>query len=231
MSRRAIPAPRLPGAGSDAAWAALDSPLDRALLPPLWSLIAEYFDVCGLWFLSCVPLFRLPTPSDWDEHELTRAAIRHDHPPVLSLASNTEDDFEIGDVLHAISCDSAGALSWLYSHRCNARRYYRWPGKMSSAECGSVRVLMWEQKSGVNPWTAGTASALAKHGHFDALRAVRAASPPCPWTVDVYSWAAHSGNVEMVKWVGAHFPGQDGGHKIYPNDADATALCRSKSGR
>lgn len=202
MSDYLVPAPRLPCAESDAAWAALD----RALLPPLWSLVAEYFDVCELWYLSWVPLFRLPASPDKSNLELSIHAIRHDHLPALKLVHDVLDRVYIGAINNILNADSVDILSWLFESNCCAvRRYYEGGSCLDSAVRGALRILMWEQKTGVRPWTERTASVLAEHGRFDALRALRAASPPCPWDARVYQYAARHGDVKTVEWLQPYF--------------------------
>lgn len=192
-----------------------DAPSLLLLLPPLWGIVAGYFDASEKWYLANMPMFRFSVAqTSFTVQDLDALAFKFDNPLVLGvLRARALAHFRPSDVGRAIEADRVGVLSWLVRTERVKTRTYRKYG-CHSGRHGSLRVLMWERQTGILPWTAGTATALISGNHNDVLRQLRAASPPCPWDNEAYRLAVYSGDVELVKWIESDLP-----------DAEMPELC------
>ncbi len=184
-----------------------DDRLELVLLPPLWSLVAEYFDFAERWYYSSVTFFRLSAcEPDNDATTCVDAVVVGNHMHILQplyrrmVAINSGWRFNVDVVTHMVCLDRAAMLEFVHDHQPrDLTHFYNNYGNYDSAETGALEVLRWEQRRGYRPWNSHTALSLASRGHLFALQQLRGAG--CPWDHQTFTAAVEENQLDVVKWL------------------------------
>ncbi len=176
---------------------------DDALLPPLWQLAASYLDCAELWFYADV-FPRLPPRPDLVKSMCSRGPVIRDivvgdHTHMLGELGALGVRFASWEIHAAVQVNRVEIMKWLQETDPELVRVHYASRPSAAAEAGAFDVLVWENETKINPWTAMTCITVAMWNHFDVLRRLRERS--VPWTSNTYLAAVRSGNVEMVKWI------------------------------
>ncbi len=183
-------------------------PFALFLLPPLWSIVSDYFDPAERWYCADIKTFRIRSPFVTSK-ELLDVVIRKNHPHILgSLCDLNNHRFSACPLDHVainmmILYDRAEMLEHVRKHNRKAvATFYENDGRRAahiSVNHGSLEVIRWERRRGYRLERKETMATLAYYGHTEVLKQLRA--DRWPWDAETYTAAIRGNVLSTIEWL------------------------------
>lgn len=183
-------------------------PFALYLLPPLWSIVSDYFDRAERWYYAGAKTFRICSPFVASK-ELLDVVIANNHlhilGPLWCRRFITMCPPDHAAITMMILYDRAEMLECVRKRsRKTIATYYGRDGRGApqfSANCGSLEVLRWESRRGYRLARTETMALLAYYGHTRVLQQLRA--DRWPWDAETYAAAIRGNKISTIEWLRA----------------------------
>lgn len=183
-------------------------PFALCLLPPLWQIVSDYFDLAERWYYAKVKTFQIKHRGA--DLATLETIIENNHLHIFlgswcCQATHQSRKCQPGeyDIGLMVRHDRAEMLEHARKyHKKTVLKYFRHGGDARlryPVQRGSLEILRWEVRRGLQTRNAKTISALAQYGHTKVLQQLRADG--WPWDVEVYTYAIWESRLDTIKWL------------------------------